>query len=156
MSRAAAEGNVKVYFVPTIADTSEPTVAEAITAGSNITPFLTRDGLSTPSTQNTVDTASLNSVFDTTDVGSWGGSITLNLFRDDTTETNGWDLITYGLAGYLMVSRFGTPVATDTVEIYPVKAHQPVMQATAANEAQKATVMFAVTDTPVLDATLTA
>lgn len=156
MSRVAAEGQIKVYYVPTIANTSAPTVAEAITAGTNITPFLTKDGLSTPTTQNTVDTASLNSSWDSQQIGSEGGSITLTIFRDDTTETNGFALFTRGLKGYLMVSRFGTPVATDKVEIWPIEGHRAIPMPSAANEAQKATVTLAVTGDPVLAATLTA
>lgn len=157
MSRIASEGKVKVYHCPTIANLAAPTVAEVITAGTNLTPFLTKDGVSTPNSQNMVDTAGINTVFDTQAVGSWGGApLVLTMFRDDTDESDSYELITYGLKGYIVIARFGTIVATDVVEVWPVEAHQPTLMATAANEAQKFTASFAVTAAPDLDAVLTA
>lgn len=156
MSRLVHEGNTKIFWLTTIAASDlEPTAAE-ITAGTDITAFVTKDGLSTPQNQNMVDSATLNEVFDAQRVGSWGGSLQLTMFRDDTTETGGWDLVVYGTEGYIVVSRFGAPVATDVVEVYPAEMHNPVMAPTAANEMQRFTATLAVTAEPNLRAVVAA
>ena len=157
MSRTVYEGNVKVYYVPTIADTDVPTVAEVITAGTALTPYITKDGVAVPNGQNMVDSATIEDTFDAQRVGSWGGGpLTLTMFRDDTDETDSYELITYGLEGYIVISRFGTPVATDTIEVWPVEAHQPTLMQSASNEMQKFSAAFAVTAAPTFDAVLTA
>lgn len=156
MSRTVYEGNVKVHFVPTIADTAAPTVAE-ITAGTNLTPFITKDGVSVPNGQNMVDSATIEDTFDAQRVGSWGGGpLTLTMFRDDTDETDSYELVTYGLEGYVVISRFGEVQSGSAVEVWPVEAHQPTLMQTAANEMQKFSAAFAVTATPALNAAVAA
>lgn len=155
MSRLVHEGNTKVYLALAVANKSAPTLAE-IAAATNLTPFITKDGVTTPSNQNMVDAAGIDTVFDAQYVGSWGGPVSLTMFRDDDDETDSWELITYGLEGWIIVSRFGVPTTGSTVEVYPVQAHKPVMQQTATNEMQKFTAMFAVTDAPDDSATVAA
>lgn len=157
MSRLVYEGNTKVRLLVSIASgTLVPTAAEC-TAGKDLTPFITKDGIAVPNSQNMVDSATINDVFDAQRVGSWGGGpLVLTMFRDDTLETNGWDAITYSLDGFLVISRrTGLFTAGSKVEVWPIEAHQPVMQNTAANEMQKFTAAFAVTATPNLNAVVT-
>jgi len=147
MSRLVYEQNTKVWFVPTIADPAAPSAA-VIAAGTNVTPFLTKDGLTTPANQNMVDSASLDERFDAQNVGSFGGAVALTLFRDDDTDT-AYELFTWGLTGFLVVGYFGSAsVAADIVDVYPVESHEPVMQQTAANEVQRFDVQLAVTGEP--------
>lgn len=157
MSRTVYEGNTKVHFAPTIANINAPTMVE-LAAGTDFTPFTTKDGVNTPSTQNMVDSASINETFDAQRVGSWGGPVTLTMFRDDTDESDGWDAITRGLEGFLVIGRFSPDgIGTgDKVEVYPVEAHQPVTLPSAGNEMQRFTAQFAVTSQPDLDATVVA
>ena len=150
MARYVHEGNTKVSFVPTIADLSAPTVAE-LTAGTDLSTLLTKDGLSTPDSQNMVDSSTLADTFDAQRVGSWGGSISLTGFRDSESANDDlWDLAVYGTEGNIVVRR-GLPysdawAAAQNVEVYPIEFHEPVMNATAANEEARFTVACAVTD----------
>lgn len=156
MSRTVYEGNVKVHYVPTIASIAAPTTTE-IAAGVNLSPFITKDGVSVPNAQNMVDSATIEDVFDAQRVGSWGGgALSLTMFRDDTDEEDSYELIEYGLEGFILISRFGAPIATSVVEVWPVEAHQPTLMQTAANEMQKFTAAFAVTSTPALAAVVAA
>lgn len=154
MSRLPHEGRTKIRLLATIASgTLNPTAAECA-AGKDLTPFVTKDGIKIPNAQNMIDSATINDTFDAQEPGSWGGGpLVLTMFRDDTLETNGWDAITYGLQGFLVISRkTGLFTATSKVEVWPVKAHQPIPNDTAANEMQKFTASFAVTLQPNLNA----
>jgi hypothetical protein len=155
MARTVSEGKVKVYFCPAVADIEAPTEGE-INAGTNLTPYVAKDGVDTPANQNMVDSATIEEAFDAQRVGSWGGSVTLTMFRDDEDETDSYDLITYGLAGFLVISRFGAPEAGSPVEVYPVEAHQPTTVPTSANAMQRFTAPFAVTSEPAMRAVVAA
>lgn len=156
MSRTVYEGNVKVLFAATVASKTAPTVAN-IAAAIELTPFITKDGVSVPSTQNMVDSATIEDVFDAQRVGSWGGGpLTLTMFRDDEDETDSYDLIEYGLEGFLIISRFGDPIVGSKVEVWPVEAHEPTLMQTGANEMQKFSAAFAVTSAPAMRAVVAA
>jgi len=103
MARWANDGMLRVVRVPSIANIAAPTVAE-VAAGTHITNFITKDGLTTPANQNFVDNSSLAETFDAQVVGSFGGPISLTGIRDNTTDTL-WDLIVYGLGGFLWIRR---------------------------------------------------
>lgn len=154
MAAYVHEGMTKVSWVPTIADVSAPTVAE-LTAGTDITTLLTKDGLNISLSQNTVDNSSLAETFDAQVVGSWGGSVSLTFKRDGATDT-AWDLFTYGETGYVVVRRGeaydGAFAASDKLEVYPAQAGEPIPNATAANQQATATVTMAVTAQPDLHA----
>lgn len=158
MSKLVYEGNVKVYWLATApANQAAPSAAE-VGAGIDLTPYITKDGVSVPSTQNMVDVAGLNEVYNAEIVGSWGGgALTLTMFRDDTSETNAYDLIVYGTNGALVISRFGDgTTATDKVEVWPVEMHEPTLMQTAKDEVQKFTASFAVTAAPSVRAVVAA
>ena len=142
------EQNTRVVWVPTIADTSAPTAAE-LSAGTDITSYLTKDGLETPADQNMVDNAGLDTNFNAQGVGNYGGGITLKCFRTSTDAA--WDLFVYGTEGYVVVARdsIGGIASGDDVEVYPAQMHQPVMMNTAENERQKFSAKLAVTSAPV-------
>lgn len=153
MSRTTYEGKTKVYFATSVASITAPTTAN-ISGATNLTPFITKDGVSVPNTQNMVDSATIEEVFDAQTVGSWGGgALELTMFRDDAADT-AWNLIVYRTTGFLIISRFGAPIAGSKVEVWPVQMHAPIPQATAANEMQKFTAAFAVTAAPELKATV--
>ena len=158
MARYVHEGNTKVTFVTTLADTAAPSSA-SLTAGTELTTLLTKDGLQTPDTQNMVDSSTLADTFDAQVVGSWGGSITLTGFRDDTSDDL-WDLAVYGTNGYLVIRRglaWDTAwAASQDVEVYPIEFHEPVMNQTGANEEARFTVACAVTGQPEKRATTAA
>jgi hypothetical protein len=155
MARTAHEGKVKVYFATTVASKTAPTIAN-ITAATNLSPFIPRDGVSVPSNQNMVDSNTIEEIFDAQVVGSWGGGpLELTMYRDDTSDT-AYNLVQYGTSGYIIISRFGTPVVGSKVEVWPVQMHEPTPTPTAQNEMQKFTAAFAVTAAPAMRATVAA
>jgi hypothetical protein len=150
VTRYSAESKSLFYFVPTVTNIAAPTVAE-LNAGTDLTDFTPRDGFNPSTNQNPVDNSSLADAFDSQVVGSEGGPITLTFFRDDTTDT-AWDLIDYGLTGFLAF-REGPPTATawtaaQDVQVYPVQFFSPIPVQTAANEARKFSVTATVTSPP--------
>lgn len=158
MSRIVYDGQNKVYFAASdgVDDTDAPTEAE-IAGAVNFTPFVTKDGISVPSTQNVVDIGGIDTNYNAEVVGTWGGGLlTLTMFRDDTDETNSYDQIVYGTNGYLIISRFGEPEAGSQVEVWPVQMHEPTLMQSAGDEAQKFTAGFAVTAAPSMRATVAA
>lgn len=157
MARYVDDGNTKVYWVTSISSKSAPTVAE-LNAGTSISAFLAKDGLNINLSQNMVDNADLDDLFDAQGVGTYGGSAELNGFRD-TTDTL-WNLCVYGTAGYLVVRRgvaVGTAwTASQKAEVYPAQMHEPIPMPTATNQQTKFKCALAITDTPSLKATVAA
>lgn len=152
------EGKTRIQWVETIASKTAPTVAE-LAAGTDVTSYVTKDGLTTPANQNMVDNATIAETFDAQVVGSWGGALELMMRRDASSDTawNTWD---YGDNGYIVIRR-GLAASTSfsagqKVEVYPAQAHQPVMEPSAANEQQRFKVAFAVTAEPAMKATVAA
>lgn len=146
MSKYSAEGKVRTYYVPTIANIAAPTVAE-LNAGTNLTTWTPRDGFNPSINQNMVDISSLADQYDSTTPGSEGGPITLTFFRDDTPANDtAWNLFAAGgLSGYYVV-REG-PLATvawtiaQKAQVYPFTAHKPTPLPTTTNEPRKFQVM---------------
>lgn len=156
MAKVASEEKVKVYWLPTVASKAAPTVAN-IAAGTNLTPFVPTDGIDISPSQNNASISMIDSGFTAEQVGTYGYAITLTLTRDDVgADDDAWALFERGLRGYLLVSRFGAPVATSRVEVYPCEAHDPAPVAPAENDFQKMTVMLAVHDTPEIKAVVAA
>lgn len=156
MPRYVHDGKTRVYWVPSISNIAAPTTAE-LNAGTSLAAFLKKDGLNISFTQNMVDNADLEDTFDAQGVGTYGGTMELTLFRDDTTET-AWNLFVYGTSGYIVVRRgvaFGTAwTASQKAEVYPAQMHQPTPNPTTANEQVTFKAMVAITDTPNLKATV--
>lgn len=156
MGRLAAEGNVKILKVPTIANLSAPTALE-LDAGVDLTPFMPTAGVSINWTQNNATIAMLDESFVASVVGTESAEIELTGLRDDSTD-GFWDAFERGENFYLVVGRFGwsgsggEPDTGDKCEVYPVQSHRPVPMTPAENEFQQAMVTLGVTDTPVLDA----
>ena len=156
MSKAAYEGNVKIYYLPACADPDAPTVAE-IAAGTNWSPYITKDGVEPPANPNMVDSATIEDVFDSQEPGSWGGApLKLILFRDNADETLAYDMITYGLRGFVLVTRFGDPSVGAVCEVYPIASHEPTLMKSAGNEMQKFQATMAVTSEPSMRAAVAA
>ena len=150
MARYANDGMVRVQVVPTIANKAAPTVAE-INAGTDVTNFVTKDGLTVPAEQNYVDNTSLAETYNSQVVGSFGGNISLTGKRDNATDTF-WDLVVYGTNTNLVVRR-GVATATafaasQDVEVYPIQWHQPVPAQTGQDTQDTFTAGAAVTSQP--------
>lgn len=137
------EGNLYARYVPTIADTSAPTVAE-LGAGVDLTPALTADGVQPNHTENTVSTDMLSG-FIKQSIGTEGVTFNLNFLKDFDGTDPVYDIFdTRGKSGYLVLSRDGDPVATSVVEVYPAEFGRRKTIQTAANSHQAFSVLVAV------------
>jgi len=143
MARYPFEEFTRVHWVPGaagIADIDSPTVAE-INAGTDITCFITKDGLSPGGSTNKVDGGSLCNRLDSQTIGSVGYDFTLKMFRDNAAGgDDAWDLANWGDEGFLVVRR-GVDYATafaaaQKAEVYHAQMGEPVSASSAANAQQ--------------------
>lgn len=151
------EERTRVSLVNTISDISAPTAAE-LDAGTDITCWLTKDGLNPGGSTNAVDSGSLCNRIDSQVAGSVSYSATLRFFRF-YDEDDAWDLCSYGANTHLVVRR-GFPhdtawTAGQPVEVYRVQMGEKVMAASAANTLQTFEVSLFV-ETADLDAVVAA
>lgn len=140
MARYPFEEYTRVVWAPTVASISAPTVAN-ITAGTDLTCFITKDGLNPGGTSNKVDTGVLCNRVDGQVAGSVGYDYMLRLQRDnDVGGDDAWDLAVWGTNGYLIVRRgvlYGTAVAAaQKVEVFQAQMLEPLMVASAGNTNQ--------------------
>ena len=103
MPRTISNGEVRIWWATTVSDPSAPTAAE-ITAGTEITGFIS--SLDTPLDGNAPDASDLSSAFNKTVAGKFGGNVSAQMYRDDTTDT-AFGLFPRGTTGYLIIRRFG-------------------------------------------------
>lgn len=143
MARVGSTGVLELFYAPVVADKLAPTTGE-LGSGVDLTPWLTRDGLSTPRTGNTLDVAGVDSLYNATARGSFGGDpISVTLFRDnDSDNDDGWDTLTDITDGFLVVFRFGTsgesgPADGDRCEVWPIEVISRSMQDIANDTAQR-------------------
>ena len=159
MSKFINDGFTRVAWVTTITSKSAPTVAQ-LNAGTDITGFLTKEGLVTPANQNMVDQGTLATTFDAQGVGTWGSApIELTGYRDNVDD-DAYEAFSYGDDGYLVIRR-GVAATTawtaaQKVEVWPASSHQPLNQPPATNENAKFKVVLAATEEPALRATVAA
>lgn len=166
MSREGSLGHVKVVYLPTCADHTAPTLAE-ISAGTEVTSWLTRDGVDTPSKGKTIPTADISQPYDTTTPGAYGGDpISFKFFRDTVEGSDtAWATFPRATAGFALIARFGgsgspsslTPalnaLATgDRCEIWPITVIAREPAKTAEGEAQTFMVTCSVPVAPEMDA----
>lgn len=117
-----------VDLADNIANPSAPTVLE-LAAATDITCFLTKDGLRLGVSTNSVDGGGLCNRGDIQSAGSVGFSPMLKGYRDN--EAGGdtlWNLATWGDNGFLVVRRgvlYSTAIAAaQKVEVYPMQFGQ--------------------------------
>lgn len=158
MARITPDGVVKVHFVATIADPAAPTTTE-ISAGTELTPFLTAAGIDTPMEGQEVDSSNLSTAFDLSVPGTFGGSVTGEFFRDDTAD-DAWDALPRLTTGNLVIGRFGGSgtngalTSGDNCEVWPVRVSSRSPLRIARNDVMRFNVNFATTSEPTLVATI--
>lgn len=151
------EEYTRVSLVPAIADISAPTAAE-LDAGTDITCFLTKDGLNPGGSTNGVDSGSLCNRVDSQVAGSVAYQATLRGFRY-WDEDDFWDACAWGTNTHLVVRR-GAPYDTawtagQPAEVYKVQMGEKIPASSAANTLQTFEVSLFV-DNADLDATVAA
>lgn len=123
MARLGSTGNIRVWYVASVADITAPSAA-TVTAGVDLTPFLRRDGLTTPRGGQTIDASDASTRTNKTAPGNIDqGMLTLRLYRDSVTaDDDAWTTLAEDTAGYIVVRRFGgssaAAAASDVVEVY--------------------------------------
>jgi hypothetical protein len=160
MSRIVPDGFLKVWIVDSIASQSAPTIVE-ITAGTETTPFLTPAGIDTPEEGTDADISNLSSARDQSIPATIGGELTAEYYRDDQSD-DAWDNQARLTITNVVLSRFGgggadnAIIATDVVEVYPVRISQRSPSRAVRGEAMRFVVNYALSGDPELTATVAA
>lgn len=137
MAKFPFEAFTRVSWVPTIASMAAPTVAE-LTAGTDISCFLTKDGLNLNASTAESDSGTLCTQLEGKSVGAVTVSPELRMYRDSViADDDAWALWVYGTNGYLVV-RYGVAYATawtaaQLAQVYKGQMHEPVMNPSAVN-----------------------
>lgn len=154
MSRIIPNENSWIAFATAIANIHAPTVAE-LSAAIDLTDYIVTINAST--TGNTVPTPSLKSLFETSVPGTAAAQFTSDMYRDDEDDL-AWTTLPRNTKGFFLISRFGgtgaanMPVATQSVEVWPVHVSSRAGGALSSNTAQTFTVTCSVPDEPDEDA----
>src|SRR5689334_9981414 len=125
MADLLSDGNIRAWWVPSIANIAAPTVAE-LNAGVALECVITLDGLDIKGDTASVDNTALCSTDDTEEPGRVNYTIELTVKRKDTTlEDVGWNTLTDRALGNLVVRRNATVATAWTVgqpvEVYPAR-----------------------------------
>lgn len=161
MARKQSIEEIRVSAVDTIADVTAPTVAE-LDAGTLLQDAMTRDGLTTPDSGNTVDASDVSNLQNKTARGTRGGdSLSITAHRDSDSASDGaWDTLSNDYDGYIVIRRFGGSstawASGDVVEVWPIEVISREMAAIATDQTQRFTSQCAVTDAVTYDATVAA
>lgn len=135
------DGNLKVSFVPAIANIHAPTTTE-LNAGTSLETLITPTGLQVKPTTASVDTSNLASTFTTSGAGRRSFAITVEMKRQTPVDT-AFNLVPYRTAGFLVIRRnLASTVAwasAQNVDVYPVITGEPELAPPAMNEVQKFT-----------------
>ncbi len=160
MARLVPDGNTKVHIVDSIASLTAPTIGE-ITAGTEVTPFLTPAGLDTPQEGTDADTSNLSSPRDKSIPATIGGELQGEFYRDDASD-DAWDNQARLTTTNIVVARFGGSgtdnaiQATDVVEVWPVRISQRSDARLTRGEALRFVVTYSLSADPELAAVVAA
>lgn len=139
------DGNTRIYWVTTLSSTTSPTVAQ-ITAGVDITSYLTPDGWSVTTAEASVDTSSLASVDDTATPGRRSDEIECTFKMENGMTGAPWTTFASNPAGYLVERRsvaYSTAItASQKVRVFPVTAGNRNILPATPNELEKFSVKF--------------
>jgi hypothetical protein len=151
------DGNVRVAFVPAIANINAPTTTE-LNAGTLLQSLLTADGLMNfKATTSTVDTTSIASTFNTKTIGRDDfGDTGLRLKKQNYGSDTVFSLLTRGTAGFIVIRR-GVAETTawassQAVQVYPITCGQTGFVDYEPNSLDRWEVQTPITATPSLRA----
>lgn len=138
MARFVYDGNFEVYFLPSaIADASAPSLA-AVTAGTNLTGFVPKDGFNPAVTNNRVQGGDLSTLFVDESMGTYSSAMTIDCYHDDTADTAYDTIGVKGTTGAIVVVRKGPAAVGSKCDVWPdVEFGNPIPVQTAANAQQK-------------------
>lgn len=156
MAKFIAAEKSEVWYVPTIANTSAPTVTE-LAAGTRLTDFMT-GGFSADFSTNLVDTGTLASAFNSTAAGTYGGGTnTLSGVMRDNASDDAWNALPRDTEGYFAVqvgTSTGAAWATgDVLDVFPIYVSTRQYPDLTRDQLVTFDVDFAITAVPVYGAT---
>lgn len=155
-----SDGTLRIDFVPgPIANLSAPTVAELTATGAQeLSGYVTGDGFNPSGEQATVNDERIASTQTFEQPGRKTKSLTVTYVHNPEDPTNNEAYLTLeeGVSGYI-VTRYGVPrgqawAAGDIVDVWPVKAGEPMKNWNGANSVHTATQRLFVTGDVVIDA----
>lgn len=109
---------------------------------------------------NTVPTPAIDTLFESSIIGTSSATFTADFYRDDTTDT-AFNTLARGTKGYFLISRFGgdgtnqKPISGDNVEVWPVTVVSRTSSAMTSNTVQTFTLTCSVTSEPSENVTVT-
>lgn len=137
-----------------------PTAAE-VAAATELTEYLV--SLTASSQGNTVPIPNLKSLFEPSIPGTSTATFTAEMYRDEVRLNDvAWNLLPRNTSGVFYIARFGgtgadlLPIATDHIEVWPVRVTSRAASALTSNTAQTFTLTCAVPQEPNEDATIAA
>jgi hypothetical protein len=160
MADMLADGNVKVTYVPTIANKSAPTVAE-LTAGTDLQCLITADGLAISVNEDVVSIPKLCETSNSEAPGRATFQITLTCVRQEATADDvAWTTLLRKTSGYLVI-RYGDThdtayAASQEVLVFPGASGERRPNAVEANGAVTFDSQWYVNAQPDLDAVVAA
>lgn len=162
MPRTIAAGVLQLFYAATVADPAAPTVAE-LNAAVNLTPWLTGGTLTTPLDGSIVAADDMDSPYNKSGAGTFGGDPVSAEFYRDTTRTSdtAWTTLVRGVTGYWAIARLGlatkgTWASGDRVELWPVTVvTRNMISPVPRNEMQRFMVTCGVPTDPNIDYALT-
>lgn len=155
MAKTILDGIAQIHYVQTIADPSAPELAE-IEAGVDLSGFLRPGGDWSPMEGSTVDAATVDSAFNSTARGTFGGQPFQAVFTNDDDPDNdtAWNTLPRGTTGFFVVSFYegtgtdGALAEGDVVNVYAIDVYTRKRNAYTRNELAVFTVDAAVTAEP--------
>lgn len=150
------DGNIKVTYVPAIANIAAPTTTE-LSSGTDLECLITAGGFQPTVNEEVVSVPKLCETITAEAPGRATHQIVLTMVRKDTSsEDVGWTTMVRGTEGYLVV-RYGAAYDTayasgDEVQVFPGKAGERRPQAPEANSATQFQSQWYVSAQPDLDA----
>lgn len=140
MARLVFDGNYEVYYLAgTISNAAAPSLA-AIEAGTNLTPFIPKDGFNPNVTNNRVTGGSLEDRFMDESMGTYSSQLAITAYKDDATGGGeAWETIgVQDTTGSIVVIPNGPAAAGVDAYVWPdVEFGEGVPMATAENTRQK-------------------
>lgn len=158
MTRIIPNERSWIGFADTVADINAPTGAE-IAAAVDLTGFCV--SINASAQGNTVPTPALDSLFETSILGTSQASFTADFYRDDDNDL-AWETLPRATEGFFIISRLGgsgpgiVPIATDPVEVWPVIVTSRQAGAMSSNTVQTFTSTCSVPVVPAEDALVAA
>jgi hypothetical protein len=138
MSRFVFDGNYEVYFLPAAIGTPASPSMAAITAGTNLTGFIPKDGFNPGVTNNRVTGGALDTMFADESMGTYSSQLQIDCYLDDTTNTAFDTIGVQGTTGAIVAVPNGPAAVGVKAYVWPdVELGQPVPMQTAENTRQK-------------------